>query len=1302
MTERSLLGRSGELAQADAAINAAGDGPSAVTLAGDAGIGKSTIWLAAVDAAAARPDRAVLAARAAEPEVDLAYVVLTDLLAAAVRDRDLLRDLPAPQASALSAALLLDDAPVTDTATRSADPRTIGTAVAAVLGTLADDRPLIVAIDDVQWVDAASLDALTFALRRLVDRRAKIGLVTTVRTPHADRLASSFGAGASAVEVGPVSLGVLHQLLRARLGLVLTRPQVVSLEAASGGNPLLALEIGRELARLDRWPLPGEPLPIPRDLGDLIAERLGRLGPDDLDALFVAAASSDPTTPAIATVVDRPVRDLEEAAARLGSDGSALIHPDDEGRWRFDHPLIAAAALSAPPPDRRRELHARLSDAATLPEDRGRHAALAADGPDAAAADLVDAAARSARARGAPAIAAAWSEVAADLTPTADPSGVAQAAGRRVRAARWFGEHGAIDRGRALVDRAIRDLQPGDQRADALELAAQMAGWVGGDAAAAPIAREALADASDPFVRARALLRLATMSDTIGNEAARTMAEEAVRILEPTSAAADDPDLLACALLQRANLRFEAGLGSDDDGVERALALLGPAPRQGADGDERTESLRAHQECYVWAVNQDDLADGLRLVTAELARARERGHDRALPVGEGEAALIAAWAGDATLAQAHATAAAEAVTLNDHPEARSVAALTTSLAALVRGDLATATEASTRALAAYGQHGWVAIRHRTCLGAAALAGGDPVTAVAWLGPVMDESVAGGRRESLDGRFAGDLVEAAVAAGDLERARSTVELLEGSVELMPRPWVRVMAARGRALLLAAVGDLDGAVAAIDVALRAGVDLPMPVERARTELIAGRIARRRKAKRRATDHLERAIGGAQGRRVDGLAAHRRGRAGAGRSTAGPGRRGPDRDRGPGRAVGRSRPDESGGRRGGVPHGEERRGRTRAGLPEARDPVARGARGVARRPGCRGTHRESPVSSGGRWSVASRAFGPACLEVFAMLRRHPRSIPSAAASALVVALAVAACGGSTSSGPSSAGASPSLAVSGASSGTELVTDIDIDGRSMHLVCIGPASDAPTVILEAGLGAPYTAWGEQLLTATSEHRLCAYDRAGIGMSDAPSEPSRTSADLVADLRALLDEAGVAPPYVVASHSFGAWPAALFAATYPDDVVGALFVDPRGPRVSGDWRSALPAETADEPSSVAANREELGAFETDPSLNDEHLDLTASAAEVIAALDADGTLFGDRPVVVLSAAGTPSSWSDLPPDLASTFDAIWLAGQQEFADESAAGSLVTVPDVGHEIQLEQPPVVNDAITDLLAQITGG
>jgi pimeloyl-ACP methyl ester carboxylesterase len=158
-----------------------------------------------------------------------------------------------------------------------------------------------------------------------------------------------------------------------------------------------------------------------------------------------------------------------------------------------------------------------------------------------------------------------------------------------------------------------------------------------------------------------------------------------------------------------------------------------------------------------------------------------------------------------------------------------------------------------------------------------------------------------------------------------------------------------------------------------------------------------------------------------------------------------------------------------------------------------------------------------------------------------------------------------------------------------------------------------------------------------------------GLGQSEPPAKASRTAADQVSDLRALLDAAGVSEPFVIGAHSDGATVATLFTQAYPDEVVGLLFVDPRGPRVSARWLDALPAPAADEPASVTDFRDQLETFETDPSLNPEHVHLRTSFAEAAAALDAPGPLFGDRPVVVLSAETTPGPQLGLPPDLAKT-----------------------------------------------------
>ena len=256
------------------------------------------------------------------------------------------------------------------------------------------------------------------------------------------------------------------------------------------------------------------------------------------------------------------------------------------------------------------------------------------------------------------------------------------------------------------------------------------------------------------------------------------------------------------------------------------------------------------------------------------------------------------------------------------------------------------------------------------------------------------------------------------------------------------------------------------------------------------------------------------------------------------------------------------------------------------------------------------------------------------------------------------------------------------------------------MHLVCVGPKDTGePTILLEAGGGLSYGSWGDVLSSMLQEHRLCAYDRAGIGDSEPPTEASRTVADQVADLEALLDGAGISGPFVIGAHSVGAVNALLFTKARPDDVVGLVLVDPRAPRVSAEWLAALPAPAAGEPTDLTRFRDELTTFETDPSMNDEHVLIRDSFEIGAAALDETDSFFGDRPVVVLSAEHTPRGWATLPPDVADRLTEIWSDAQQALADESTAGSRETVPGVGHNIQAEAPEAVVDALERVLAQV---
>src|SRR5829696_5165892 len=153
-----IVGRDEELSCVYAILDRAADGPSALLLEGEAGIGKSTLWRAGVDAARIR-GMLVLLSQPAEVERGLAHAGLGDLFENTLEG--VLPALSAPRRRALEVALLVEDA------VHGSDPRTLGVAVRSALDVLTAQIPVVLAVDDLQWLDPSSASALAFALRRM-------------------------------------------------------------------------------------------------------------------------------------------------------------------------------------------------------------------------------------------------------------------------------------------------------------------------------------------------------------------------------------------------------------------------------------------------------------------------------------------------------------------------------------------------------------------------------------------------------------------------------------------------------------------------------------------------------------------------------------------------------------------------------------------------------------------------------------------------------------------------------------------------------------------------------------------------------------------------------------------------------------------------------------------------------------------------------------------------------------------------------------------------------------------------------
>src|SRR5919202_1710294 len=210
------LGRDVELARLRAFLERRPeDGAAALLLEGEPGIGKTAIWRAATEAARERGFR-VLLARPSEAERTLSFAALADLLG---DTHELIEQLPPVQRRPLRVALLLEE---TDGPTP--DRRAIGVALLTTLRRLVEERPLLLGIDDIQWIDPPTAAAVAFALRRLADQ--PLCVVMTERTASDAALGQEVARAVPCerLAVGPLSLGAVRRLLQERLGASFPRP----------------------------------------------------------------------------------------------------------------------------------------------------------------------------------------------------------------------------------------------------------------------------------------------------------------------------------------------------------------------------------------------------------------------------------------------------------------------------------------------------------------------------------------------------------------------------------------------------------------------------------------------------------------------------------------------------------------------------------------------------------------------------------------------------------------------------------------------------------------------------------------------------------------------------------------------------------------------------------------------------------------------------------------------------------------------------------------------------------------------
>ena len=464
MVAAGVVGRDEELALVDAFLGDVRAGPTALVLAGEEGIGKTILWDAGV--MGARHLGVALTCRGVEAESMFSFAALSELLSPVLGET--LSSVALPRRRALEVALLLKEP-----GEKPADAHAIGLAVLDVLREMSKRAPVVVAVDDLQWLDSASAAVLQVALRRLRDE--PVGLLATMRessdvTTPLDLEQCFAAAGLRRLSVSPLKLGALYHLLRARLGLDLSRPELLRVHEATGGNPLFTLEVGRELLRRGTRVDSGGLLPAPSSLRRLLEVRLSHLSTCTRQVLLITAAAGRPTIDIVAAAHGDRIETIDALDA-AETEGVVVVSAD---RIQFAHPLFASVLYDRVPVRRRQEVHRALAGAVGDLEERARHLARAAVGADPIVADALVSAAEQAAARGATAVGAEMYELAAELTVAA-----AVARGRRLRAATLHGVAGNGQRAVVLLEQLRGDVPSGLERADVLfELASTLrADW---------------------------------------------------------------------------------------------------------------------------------------------------------------------------------------------------------------------------------------------------------------------------------------------------------------------------------------------------------------------------------------------------------------------------------------------------------------------------------------------------------------------------------------------------------------------------------------------------------------------------------------------------------------------------------------------------------------------------------------------------------------------------------------------------------------------------------------------------------
>ncbi|MDT5005002.1 MAG: hypothetical protein QOJ24_2178 [Mycobacterium sp.] len=803
-----------QLAIADFLTSAAAN-PSGLVLEGEAGIGKTTLWLTAVEQARERGFR-VLSAQPAEAESVQAYAALADLLDGV--EPAAWADLPEPQRLAIDQVLMR-----TDSGTPATDQRAVSAAFLSVINRLADGSPVLLAIDDLQWLDPSTVRVVEFAVRRLT---GPVGILGAERTDPASGTTVSWLRLARPdamrrIQVPPMTLGGLHAALSERLGRTFPRPTMTRIQEISGGNPFYAIELARTLqddGTLSEAALPGT-------LTELVHAQIRSHGTDVQEVLLAVACAAAPTVELVAGATGRNANDMAALLGPAEADGIIAIVGH---RLRFAHPLLARGVYSGASPIQRRAMHRRLAGIVEEHELRARHLALASTTADLLTLRALDEAAEIAFRRGAPAAAAELLDLARGLGGDTSE--------RRIRSAQHILAAGDSPRAVSILEAAIADMPPGPLRATALNLLGHGHTYHDGNVEAIKCFERALADVGDNLaLRVRTLTALATM---LGNAARFDDARRAIDDAVLHATRLGRPNLLGRACSVRVELQMLQGEGYDDDDMQRALEL------DDRDGD--TPAFMRSRFHYGLTLSWTGQLDQARAELAAIRRrCAERGEENELACISLWAVQVEIWRSDFSAAAALADDSYDRGLLVGGDEMLGLSRLNKCVVAAYAGRVDEARSFGAEGIAACQRYGGLAVAAWgvMSIGFLEVSLGNYEAALATLAPlILTQSATPAATEIYLAWFVPDAVESLIQLGRVDEAEPLVERLESNGLRLDRPWMLAMGARGRAMLLAAHGDLDGANAAARQAMTEHDRLPMPFERARTQLVVGQLQRR----------------------------------------------------------------------------------------------------------------------------------------------------------------------------------------------------------------------------------------------------------------------------------------------------------------------------------------------------------------------------------------------------------------------------------------------------------------------------